>query len=88
MKRIVSIVWVAALIATIIVTGAFPALAAPPAEPPGPSNMGICSSFLGHLQVRDDVNKLINAGVGGYDNPGVLYSVRAQDRSDQECLQR
>jgi len=79
---------VVALTATIIVAGAFPALAEPSSEPPGPTNMGICSSFLGHLQVRDDVNKLINAGVGGYDNPGELYKDRARDRSDKECLPR
>ncbi len=88
MRRVVAILGVTAIMATIVVAGAFPAFAEPPAEPPNPSNLGFCSSFLGPLQLRDDVNKLIKAGVGGYDNPGQLYKDRARDPLDRECLRR
>ena len=58
------------------------------------SNMGICSAFLGGLQVRDDVNRII-AEYGdalGFDSPGTLYRVRARQTDSKapaaECLQR
>ena len=56
--------------------------------------MGICSAFLGGMQVRDDVNLLIReyGGFLGIDSPGELYRVRAQQAESkapaQECLQR
>jgi len=58
------------------------------------SNMGICSAFLGGMQVRDDVNLLIReyGGFLGIDSPGELYRVRARQAESkapaQECLQR
>ena len=60
----------------------------------GRSNMGLCSSYLGHLQVRDDVNALIRdfGGVLGISSPGELYSVRAKQHengpAEQECSPR
>ena len=60
----------------------------------GGSNMGVCSAYLGQLQVRDDVNQLINAygDLLGIPTPGAVYSVRAKQSVNlppaQECLQR
>ena len=57
----------------------------------GASNMGFCSAFLGQLQVRDDVNRIIveNFPV----SPGSLFRERAKQEANaptpaQECLQR
>jgi hypothetical protein len=58
------------------------------------SNMGICSSFLGGMQVRDDVNLLLKqyGDLLGIGSPGELYRVRAQQPESkapaEECLQR
>ena len=59
----------------------------------GGSNMGECSAFLGTMGVRDDVNRLIKDGaIPGVENPGQVYSVRAQQEESkppqQECLRR
>ncbi len=59
----------------------------------GGSNMGECSAYLGERQVRDDVNRLIKDGaIPGVENPGQVYSVRAQQEEskppEQECLRR
>jgi hypothetical protein len=60
----------------------------------GGSNMGECSSFLGGMQVRDDVNHIIkdNGDVLGISSPGELFRVRARQQENlppaQECLQR
>jgi hypothetical protein len=59
----------------------------------GGSNMGECSAYLGDRQVRDDVNRLIKDGaIPGVENPGRVYSVRAQQEEskppEQECLRR
>ena len=59
----------------------------------GGSNMGECSAYLGTMGVRDDVNRLILAGaIPGVENPGQVYSVRAQQEEskppEQECLRR
>ncbi len=97
MRRIVSILWVAVLTAAIVLAGAFPAFAEPPRDPADilrendASNLGICSVELGRQGVRDDVAgifvDLSKAGV--LDNPGALYSVRAQERGgDEKCEQR
>jgi hypothetical protein len=60
----------------------------------GRSNMGLCSSYLGQLQVRDDVNAIIRQfgdqlGIG---SPGELYRVRAKQHvngpAEQECSPR
>ncbi len=89
LRRIVSILWVAALMATLVAAGAFPAYAERPIPPAAPyPNMGYCAPILGQNQVRDDVNKLITEGVGGYDNPGEIYSVRARSHSDYDCRPR
>ena len=64
------------------------------ADNDGRSNMGLCSSYLGQLQVRDDVNALIRefGGVLGISSPGELYSVRAKQHENgpaaQECSPR
>ena len=56
--------------------------------------MGICSSFLGGMQVRDDVNQIIKdfGGVLGIQSPGELYRVRARQAESkapaEECVQR
>jgi hypothetical protein len=55
--------------------------------------MGECSAYLGTMGVRDDVNRLILAGaIPGVENPGQVYSVRAQQEEskppEQECLRR
>ncbi len=56
--------------------------------------MGICSSYLGGQQVRDDVNRAIvqYGDMFGIASPGELYRVRAQQREngtpEQECQQR
>lgn len=58
------------------------------------SNLGVCSSYLGQLQVRDDVNHAIqeNGQAYGLDSPGELYRVRAHQHvngtPEQECVQR
>ena len=58
------------------------------------SNMGLCSSYLGQMQVRDDVNHTIkNFGdVLGLDSPGALFSVRAHQHvngtPEDECQRR
>ena len=59
----------------------------------GGSNMGECSAYLGERRVRDDVNRLIKDGdIPGVENPGQVYSVRAQQEEskppEQECLRR
>jgi len=60
----------------------------------GGSNLGECSSYLGQLQVRDDVNLLINqyGDLLGIPNPGAVYHVRAKQSVNlppaQECLPR
>ncbi|CAA9404754.1 MAG: hypothetical protein AVDCRST_MAG03-1459 [uncultured Rubrobacteraceae bacterium] len=75
-----------------------PALGAP-ADPAttvweaGGGNMGECSAYLGERRVRDDVNRLIKGGaIPGVENPGQVYSVRAQQEEskppEQECLRR
>ncbi|MDP9375107.1 MAG: hypothetical protein M3Q65_22195 [Chloroflexota bacterium] len=75
--------------------GAAPADPSETAMEAGASNMGICSSYLGRLQVRDDVNQIIleYGEVLGISNPGELYHVRAQQSQNaptpaQECQQR
>ncbi len=86
MRRIIMVVAVAALMAAMMAS-AFPVLAEPPLHA---SNMGVCSSFLGQQQVRDDVNHLVKAK--GYENPGEIYKVRARQHEnlppEQECLPR
>jgi hypothetical protein len=58
------------------------------------SNMGLCSSYLGQMQVRDDVNQTIKdfGDVLGLDSPGALYSVRAHQHVNgtpqEECQRR
>lgn len=60
----------------------------------GASNMGVCSSFIGRLQVRDDVNlAIIERGEAlGLSSPGELYRIRAQMTVDvapeDECVKR
>lgn len=60
----------------------------------GGSNMGECSAYLGSMQVRDDVNRLIReyGDALGVSSPGELYRVRAQQEVSlppaQECLKR
>ncbi len=60
----------------------------------GGSNMGECSAYLGGMQVRDDVNRIIRqyGDLLGIENPGEIYHVRAQQPESkppaQECLQR
>ncbi len=93
----------AAACSALLAVAAGPAFGAPggaqPADPAttvweaGGSNMGECSAYLGTLQVRDDVNRLILAGaIPGVENPGQVYSVRAQQEESkppqQECLRR
>ncbi len=72
-----------------------PALAEPGTTPyeAEASNMGICSSYLGSMQVRDDVNRAIRQGaIPGLRSPGELFRVRAQQSASlppaQECLRR
>jgi hypothetical protein len=70
----------------------------PPGQQPyeaGASNMGMCSSFLAKLGVRDDINHLIQDNPGLFDgaqHPGDLYSVRAKQKENLppplECLKR
>ncbi len=87
MRRIVLVLWLV-FMAAVMVASAFPAFAEPPSDPSqkvldnGASNLGVCSSFLGGLQVRDDVNHLVKAQ--GYDDPGELYKVRAQEHPGKE----
>ena len=56
--------------------------------------MGLCSSYLGQAQVRDDVNALIRefGDQLGISSPGDLYSVRAHQHengpAEQECSPR
>jgi hypothetical protein len=89
LRRIVSVVWVVALIATIVVASALPAFAERPTPPDvAYPNMGYCAPTLGQIQVRDDVNRLIKGGIGGYDNPGEIYSARAQSHDDYDCRPR
>lgn len=89
MNRRTTTVAAAALAAGVLTAG--PAAAAPPSTA---SNMGVCSSYLGHLQVRDDVNHLIRevGEVLGLGSPGELYRVRAHQHvngtPEQECLKR
>ena len=93
----------AVALAALFAVTAGPAFGAPNAPPPadpgttvyeaGGSNMGECSAYLGTRQVRDDVNRLILAGaIPGVENPGQVYSVRAQQEEskppEQECLRR
>lgn len=71
---------------------AFGSVTAASAEPH--SNMGLCSSYLGQMQVRDDVNRILNQDpeLFGVGNAGELYRVRAQQRelgtAEEECLPR
>lgn len=81
-----------AVITLAAASAAFGAVTTASAEPH--SNMGLCSAYLGHLQVRDDVNRIIvqNGDLFGIRSPGELYRVRAQQRdlgtAEQECEQR
>lgn len=81
----------ALLTAAALLGGAPGALAAPPSTA---SNMGICSSYLGQMQVRDDVNQTIKTygDVLGLNSPGELFSVRAHQHvngtPEQECQKR
>ncbi len=56
--------------------------------------MGICSSFLGGQQVRDDVNHIIKqfGDALGIASPGELFRVRARQPESRapadECVQR
>ena len=92
---------VAVVCSALLAVAAGPAFGA--ADPPDPattvyeaggSNLGECSAFLGTLQLRDDVNRIIrlNGDQLGIDNPGQIYHVRAQQEVNlppaQECLQR
>ena len=61
------------------------------------SNMGLCSSFLGQLGARAEVNHLVQEigpflPDGPYNNPGELYRIRARQHPNApaatECLQR
>ncbi len=89
MRRVVLILWVVALMATVVVADALPAFAERPTPPDvAYPNMGYCAPILGQNQVRDDVNKLIKAGIGGYENPGEIYSARAQSHNDYDCRPR
>lgn len=62
----------------------------------GASNMGVCSSYLGRAQVRDDVNALLpEFGYLGEQNRGGVYSNRAKLHGSEnattpeaECRQR
>jgi hypothetical protein len=86
----------------LLALSAAPAFGAP-ASPPDPAttvyeagggNLGECSAFLGTLQLRDDVNRIIrlHGDQLGIENPGQIYHVRAQQEVNlppaQECLQR
>jgi hypothetical protein len=83
----------ASLCALVVAGGAVVAGPAA-ADNDGRSNMGLCSSYLGHLQVRDDVNALIRefGDQLGIASPGELYSVRAHQHengpAEQECSPR
>jgi hypothetical protein len=98
MKRRSACVLLGALAVGVTVA---PAAAAEPAAPgqrpyeAGASNMGMCSSFLAALGVRDDINHLIQENPGLFDgaqHPGDLYSVRAKQKDNLppplECLKR
>lgn len=61
------------------------------------SNMGLCSSYLGHLRARDDVNHLVKElgpflPDGPYTSPGELYRIRARQHpnasAEAECERR
>jgi hypothetical protein len=90
----------ASALALAIATFAGPATAFARADPgptvwqAGGSNMGECSAYLGGMQARDDVNRIIQeyGDVLGISNPGELFRVRAQQPVSlppaQECLQR
>ena len=82
----------------LLAVAAGPALGAP-ADPAatvweaGGSNMGECSAYLGTMGVRDVPNRAIREGkIPGVENPGQIYSVRAQQEESkppqQECLPR
>ncbi|MDQ3822080.1 MAG: hypothetical protein M3321_02430 [Actinomycetota bacterium] len=78
----------------LVVAGAGVLAGPAAADNDGRSNMGLCSSYLGHLQVRDDVNAIIRE-LGdrlGIASPGELYSVRARQHengpAEQECSPR
>ena len=57
-----------------------------------PHNMGYCAPLLGGggLGVRPVINRLLvtQGELFGYRNPGELYSARASDSTDRQCLQR
>lgn len=88
----------AGAVSTAMLAGTVPAFAQTDASTRvwqvGGSNMGECSSYLGKMQVRDDVNQIIRqyGDVLGIDNPGQIFHVRAQQPESlppaQECLQR
>ena len=100
LRRIILVLWVAALMVAMVVASTFPAFAKPPRDPSqivsdaGGSNLGVCSSFLGRQQLRDDVNRIINSGaIPEIDNPGELFEIRAKEHPqgstpEQECQQR
>jgi hypothetical protein len=85
---------VRASLCALVVAGAAVVAGPAAADNDGRSNMGLCSSYLGHLQVRDDVNALIRefGGQLGIASPGELYSVRAHQHengpAEQECSPR
>ena len=93
MRGIVLVLWMTALVVSMVVVSAFPTLAAPPLSA---SNMGVCSSFLGQQKTKDNDN--VRAEVNhlvkdiGIENPGELYKVRAQQHNnrppEEECLPR
>ncbi len=104
-KRMLSGSLAAVAVSAVMLAGALPVSAKPPADAgrkdpsqivsdAGASNLGVCSSFLGRRQLRDDVNRIINSGaIPGIENPGQLYKIRAKERPQgatpqQECLPR
>lgn len=93
-----------ALVAAIAIVGGVPAAASAQDSNPGDtpargvvSNMGLCSSFLGQLGVRSDVNHLLKElgpflPDGPFNSPGELYRIRASQHpnasAEEECVQR
>ena len=81
-------------VCTAVVAAAGAATGTAGAANDGRSNMGLCSSYLGQLQVRDDVNAIIRefGSQFGIASPGALYRVRAHQHengpAEQECSPR